>query len=115
MKLFVFLVAAASATTYFSEKFDGGLPSSWVASTFKPEAERGTLEAAGNGVQTTPDARFFQLRRPSSLSSSFDGFKPPALAGRRLFSLVLFSRSPSALSASHCGRQRSIHNRLGPC
>jgi len=57
--LVLLLIAAASATTYFSENFDGDWQSRWVQSTFKPEEERGTLESTDGGVKTTPDARFF--------------------------------------------------------
>ncbi len=59
--LFVLLIVAASATTFFSETFDNGLSSGWVQSELKPTAKRGKLAASPNGaVMTQPDARFFQ-------------------------------------------------------
>jgi hypothetical protein len=60
MGLLLLLIVAASAKTFFSEKFENGLGSGWVQSEFKPAAERGELVASEKGVTTQPDARFFQ-------------------------------------------------------
>ena len=59
MKLFLVLLALASATTYFSESFGPGWESRWVKSTFKGD-EAGELVSADDGVKTATDARFYQ-------------------------------------------------------
>jgi len=66
------LLAVASATTYFSEKFDQGWESRWVESeTKKSEGTQGDWkwtagkffgnEEEEKGIQTGPDARFYQI------------------------------------------------------
>jgi len=66
------LIAFASATVYFSEKFDDGWESRWVKSKNKvAEGTQGDWNwTAGKfyndanedkGIQTTPDARFYQI------------------------------------------------------
>jgi len=68
------VVAVTSATVYFSEKFDKGWESRWVESeTKKSEGTQGEFkwtagkyfstdnEEEEKGIQTSPDARFYQI------------------------------------------------------
>jgi len=65
----LFLVALASATTYFSDDFSSADLSRWTQSTAKPSSERGSIglsegkwatdKAAETGLKTLDDARFY--------------------------------------------------------
>jgi len=66
---FLFFIALASATTYYSSDFSTGDLSNWVQSTVRPEGERGSIGlSAGKwatdateerGLKTLEDARFY--------------------------------------------------------
>jgi hypothetical protein len=115
MGLLLLLIVAASAKTFFSEKFENGLGSGWVQSEFKPAAERGELVASEKGVTTQPDARFFQYSHTfpkfsnvslSKLSCFFFSFFAGAFTDAPLCCLHLPARVRAAARKPAVGRGR---------